>query len=111
MKPILRCHLDVIVIYRSTDGSLDRLVNKLECIMYMSKSTLVIRAMNTCNKKIPMNDLLKFLEDQTYKQIIKKATHINHAYIINMGNFGDKPGIIQKYLCHHDAICISWKTI
>ena len=84
--------------------------------MYMSKSTSVIGDMNTCNKKIPLNDLLKFLEDQTYKQIIKKANHIkgghiNHAYIINMGHFGDKPGIIQKYLCHHDAICISWKTI
>jgi hypothetical protein len=74
--------------------------------------------MNICNKKKSQNKLKTYLEDKTFKQIIKKATHIdgghiNHAYIKNIGNFVETPNIeiIPKYYSDHDAICISWKKI
>ena len=110
--------LDIITVYRSTDGNLGRLVNKLEDIINISKSTLVIGDMNICNKKMPTNELRKFLEDKTFKQVINKATHIegghlNHVYIMNMGDFVETPDIeiIPKYYSDHDSICIAWKKL
>ena len=66
----------------------------------------------------PGNELRKNLENKKFKQIIKKATHIdggyiNHAYVLNLGNFEETPNIeiIPKYYSDHDAICISWKKV
>ena len=74
--------------------------------------------MNICNKKHPRNELKTFLEDNKFIQIVKRATHIDgghidHAYILNMGNLVETPDveIIPKYYSDHDAICISWKKV
>ena len=79
-----------------------------------NKSTLVIGDMNVCNKKKPENEL----RNKKFTQIIKYGTHIdgghiNHAYIINLGNYEETPDIeiIPKYYSDHDAICISWKKV
>ena len=110
--------IDIIQIYRSKEGSLSSLVEKLELIINMSKFTVVIGDMNICNKKEPENELKTYLEEKKFKQIIKKATHIdgghiNHAYIMNIGNYEETPEIelIPKYYSDHDAVCISWKKI
>ena len=108
--------MDVIAVYRSKEGSLVRLIEKIEDNINFSKSALIIGDMNICNKKMEQNDFRKFLEDKSFKQIINKATHIdgghiNHAYIMNIGNFEETPEIelIPKYYSDHDAICISWR--
>ena len=74
--------------------------------------------MNVCNKKNPGNELRKNLENKKFKQIIKKATHIdggniNHAYVLNLGNYEETPRIeiIPTYYSDHDAIYISWKKV
>ena len=110
--------LDVIAIYRSKEGSLSKLISKLHDIINMSKSTLIIGDMNICNKKMATNDLRKYLEDRKFKQVINRATHIegghlNHAYIMNKGNFVESPGIelIPKYYSDHDSICVAWRKI
>ena len=110
--------IDIISIYRSREGSLSSLVEKLELIINMSKSTVVIGDMNICNKKEPENELKTYLEEKKFKQIIKKATHIdgghiNHAYIMNIRNYEETPEIeiIPKYYSDHDAVCISWKKV
>ena len=110
--------MDVIAIYRSKEGCLVRLLQKIEDIINCSKSTLIIGDMNICNKKMEHNELRKFLEGKAFKQIINKATHIdgghiNHAYILNIGNFEETPEVelIPKYYSDHDAICISWRRI
>ena len=84
----------------------------------MSKSTLVIGDMNIFNKKNPENELKTFLEDNKFKLMVKKPDHIDgghidHAYILNMGNLVETPEveIIPKYYSDHDAICISWKKV
>ena len=94
------------------------MVNKLEHLINLGKSTLVIGDMNICNKKNPENKLRKTLEEKKFSQIIKKATHIdgghiNHAYVLNLGNYEETPTIeiIPKYYSDHDAICISWKRV
>ena len=50
------------------------------------------------------------------KQIVKKSTHtdgghIDHAYIMNKGNYEAKLyiEIIPRYYSDHDALCITWK--
>ena len=58
--------LDIIAIYRSKDGSLKSLVDKLKKAIDLSKSTLVIGDMNICNKKHPRNELKTFLEDNKF---------------------------------------------
>ena len=110
--------IDVIAIYRSKEGSLDKLISKLHNIINMSKSTLIVGDMNICNKKMAANDLRKYLEGKKFKQVINTATHIegghlNHVYIMNMGNFVESPGIeiIPKYYSDHDSICIAWKKL
>ena len=56
--------LDIIAVYRSTDGNVGNLIHKLEDIINISKSTMVIGDMNLCNKKMPTNELRKFLEEE-----------------------------------------------
>ena len=84
----------------------------------MSKSTLVIGDMNICNKKQQNNELKTFLENKNFRQLITQATHIggghlNHAYILNTGQFEDAPDVqlIPKYYSDHDAICISLRKV
>ena len=110
--------IDVIAIYRSKEGSLDRLISKLNGIINMSKSTLIVGDMNICYKKMASNELRKYLEDRTFKQVINRATHIdgghlNHLYIMNKGNFVESPvfELIPKYYSDHDSICIAWKRL
>ena len=110
--------IDVIAIYRSKEGSLVSLLKKIQHIINYSKSTLILGDMNICNKKMERNEFKTFLEEKGFKQIINKATHIdgghiNHAYVLNIGNFEEKPDIelIPKYYSDHDAICISWRRV
>ena len=74
--------------------------------------------MNVCNKKNPNNALKRYLEDNNFKEVIKKATytegsHIDHAYVMNVGNFVEDPEImlIPKYYSDHDAIYITWQKL
>ena len=110
--------LDIIAVYRSKDGLCEKLINKLQDILNMSKSTLVIGDMNICNKKQPNNELKTFLENKKFRQLITQATHIegghlNHAYLLNTGQFEDAPDVqlIPKYYSDHDAICISLRKV
>ena len=110
--------MDVIAVYRSKDGCVVKLTGILQDIINFSKSTLIIGDFNICNKKMPQNELKKFLEERKFKQIINFATHIegghlNHAYILNIGRFEALPTveIIPKYFSDHDAICISWRKV
>ena len=109
---------DVIAIYRSQEGSVGSLIQKLKDIINISKSTLIIGDMNICNKKMKQNDLRKFLEEHKFNQIINRASHINgghinHAYVLNIGNFEEVPTVelVPKYYSDHDAICIAWKKV
>ena len=43
--------ISVIAIYRSQEGSLNKLIEKLQGIIVQSKTTVVIGDMNICNKK------------------------------------------------------------
>ena len=110
--------LDVIAVYRSKDGFVDKLTSILQDFINFSKSSLIIGDVNICNMKMPQNELKTFLVGRKFKQIIRLATHIggghlNHAYILNTGGFEALPDveIIPKYFSDHDAICITWRKV
>ena len=74
--------------------------------------------MNICNRENPKNKLRTYLEENTFKLIVKQATHIaggqiDQAYLMSKGNYIDEPDIelCPKYYSDHDAICISLKKI
>merc|ERR1712179_484773 len=66
--------LDVIAVYRSNEGTLDSLTDKLTEIINLSKSTLVVGDMNVCNIKKPANKLKRMLEGMGFNEMIKEAT-------------------------------------
>ena len=108
--------MDVIAVYRSQDGNLPALIDNLQELINFNKTTLIIGDMNICNMEKPKNKLRMYLEDKSFKQIIKRATHIegchiDHAYILNNENYEMEPSIelVPKYYSDHDALCISWK--
>ena len=106
--------IDIIAVYRSQDGCLTTLIKKLHDIINLSKTTLIIGDMNVCNKDKPNNLLKKQLIEKSFRPIVNEATHIegghiDHAYILNHGNFEANPDIeiLPKYYSDHDSICIS----
>ena len=110
--------IDIIAIYRGQNGSLDCLIRKMQNIIDLSKSTLIIGDINICNYKMEQNELRKFMEEKNFKKIINKASHIdgrhiNHAYILNVGNFVETPEIelLPKYYSDHDSVCVTWKKL
>ena len=110
--------IDIIGIYKSNGGTLDKLVNNIQDLIDYSKTTLVVGDVNVFSIEKPKNQLKKFLEDKKFKTIVDQATHIggghiDHCYFMNIGNFEDLPAIeiIPKYYSDHDAICIALKKI
>ena len=59
--------IDVIAIYRSKEGSLKDLISKLENLIRLSKTNLVIGDRNICNIEKPNNLLNTFLTSKTFK--------------------------------------------
>ena len=83
-----------------------------------TKTTLIIGDMNICNRENPNNKLRTYLEANTFKLIVQKPTHIggghiDHAYLMNKGNFSEEPNIelCPKYYSDHDALYVSLKKV
>ena len=106
----------MIAVYRSNEGTLDSLTDKLTEILNLSKSTLVVGDMNVCNIKRPANKLKRMLEGMGFNEMVKEATHIDgghldHAYHLNLGSFKEDTivHLIPKYYSDHDAVCVIFK--
>ena len=117
MTRIESTDIDVIAVYRSQNGSWKTLINNLQDLINLNKTTLIV-AYSICSIEQPKNKLCTYLKDITFKQIVKEATHIDgghidHAYIINKGNYEAEPDveIVPKYYSDHDALCFTWKKM
>ena len=69
-------NLDIIVIYRSQQGSYDDLNQIIEEIKTEEKPHLVLGDLNFCYLDNPNNPTRKYLENQRFAQIITNPTHI-----------------------------------
>ena len=110
--------IEIICIYRSQDGNMSHIIENLRSLINWSTTTIVIGDINICNKDKPDNEMKKILTDREFKLVISAPTHIlgghiDHAYILNVGNYVESPivEIIPKYYSDHDAICIAWRKI
>ena len=73
--------LDVINVYRSSNGHSVELLNHLQDILTKEKAVLITRDFNICYQTISNNRLSKGLETRGFIQLVKEATHIRGGHI------------------------------
>ena len=73
--------LIILAIGRSQEGNERGLVEKLQQVIDLSRSTLIIGDMNICNKRKPTNQLKTYLEKEDFQSILNQATHIGGGHL------------------------------
>ena len=106
--------LDVINVYRSSQGNSLELLNYIEAMITHGKSTLITGDFNICFLNHSGNRMSKGLEKVGFIQLIKEATHIrgghiDHVYWRDDSNVWKDPEIelYSPYYSDHDASCIT----
>ena len=98
--------LDVISVYRSKEGSLQVLVEKLFGIICGRKTTVICGDFNVCLKSTHSNPLDKNLKQQGFQQLVRKATHIRGGLIDQIYvRQGEEPmaSEVQHYCPYYSA--------
>ena len=106
--------LDIIGLYRSQDGDMRELIKILLTLMDKTKTIIIGGDLNVCALKAPNNIVTKTLTENRFKQIVKKATHIeggilDHVYIYPDENerFAWVIEDFPKYYSDHDCIGVT----
>ena len=74
-------YLDVVSVYRSQDGSLQKLTDHILNVVDNRKTTIVCGDFNVCIKTSRNNGLSKTLKLHGFLQYVKEATHIKGGHI------------------------------
>ena len=109
--------IDVVGVYRSQEGDMTDLIEKLDDIIDDHKTTIVGGDMNICILSSPHNYLTKGMQDRGFRQLVNKATHIDgglidHVYVRKVKNCPYSWNIedFPKYYSDHDSIGLTlWK--
>ena len=106
--------LDVINVYRSSNGHSVELLNHLRDLLTMGKTVLITGDFNICYQTIGNNRLSKGLETNGFIQLVKEATHIRGGHIDHVYwrdvNGGWKAPHLQRYSPYysdHDGSCVT----
>ena len=105
--------LDIIVIYRSQQGSQKELIEHLKLMGNREIPQLIVGDFNFCYLNNTSNLTRHFLEDRQYSQIVKKPTHIeggllDQAYIKDTNNLRKITLETQsKYYTDHKGIALT----
>ena len=110
--------LDIIGVYRSQNGNVVELVQEMENLLNIEKTTLIGGDLNLCVMKHPKNYVTASLEEIGFQQIVTTATHIeggaiDHIYIIHGGDnrFEWNLEYCPKYYSDHDGLCLTmWNS-
>ena len=104
-------NLDVINIYRSSNGHSVELLNHIISMLPDKRAVLITGDFNICYQDNRTNRLIDGLEGNGFRQLVKEATHIrgrhiDHAYWRNFFNTWLEPAIdrYSPYYSDHDAI-------
>ena len=105
-------NLDIIAIYRSSNGKMETLLKHIKSLLNKNKMTVVGGDLNTCYFKNKHNPLTAYLLSKGFSQKVLKSTHIeggllDHMYVLQP----EKTRSISvqhfaKYYSDHDAIGI-----
>ena len=106
--------LDVINVYRSSNGHSVELLNHLQDMMTEGKSLLITGDFNICFNTISNNRMSKGLKKIGFSQMMKEATHIrgghiDHVYWKDEKDVWMNPQLerYSPYYSDHDASCIT----
>ena len=105
-------HLNIVVIYRSQNGNLDKLKQNLEAITAKDKPELILGDFNFDYPTSPSNPTKLYLQDQGYTQLINEPTHIegnilDHAYCRdNKKTIQFITELHSKYFTDHKGLAI-----
>lgn len=102
-------HLDILVVYRSQNGSLEELFRILEDNITAQRPTVLWGDFNLGEDKFKCTTLLNFMECYGFQQLVKKPTHIQgHILDLAFVNFELKDDIQHHYPYYtdHDALCL-----
>ena len=106
--------LDVLNVYRSSDGNSLELLNKMKEMIGLDKPTLITGDFNICILNHEKNRMSKGLMESNFKQMIRNATHvrgghIDHVYWRDGESVWKDPEIEQycPYYSDHDALLLT----
>ena len=74
-------NLDVVNVYRSSDGNSVELLNKIKGMLTEEKPTLITGDFNICMLNHGKNRMTKGLIENGFKQLVRQATHIKGGHI------------------------------
>ena len=105
--------LDVINVYRSSNGNSVELLNNMIAMLTIGKPVLITGDFNICMMNHQKNRMSKGLEIKGFRQMIKEATHIRGGHIDHV-YWKDENGVWKDpqlelycpYYSDHDASLI-----
>ena len=108
--------LQVIILYRSEQGSALKLIEHLETMIEERIATVICGDFNICYKTNRNNRVTKLIETKGFKQLMQAPTHIkgrniDHFYFRSGGLINEDPHIYRysPYYTDHDATCATIK--
>ena len=102
-------HVVSINVYRSTDGSVESILDNVRSLENQEKANIITGDMNICALRERKSLLVTALTDLGYKLLTKESTHIkgrqiDHAYTKNATASLD---LYTPYYSDHDALCVA----
>ena len=114
---ITKCHVegvDSITVYRSSSHSILETTEAIKSITDVNKPTLIKGDFNLCTIKDGNNSVTANLEKLGFKQIVRKATHIegghiDHCYWLDKTQIWEQPKLerYSPYWTDHDALLVT----
>ena len=109
--------LDVINVYRSSDGNSLELLNRISEMLTVEKPTLISGDFNICMLNHEKNRISKGLSQNGFCQMVKEATHIRGGHIDHV-YWKDEYSVwkdlnlelYSPYYSDHDASLIKFKS-
>ena len=108
--------LDLITVYRSSNGDQTALLNHLKNLITPNRTTIIHGDFNICYRETKSNTVTKYLEENSFNQLVNEATHIkgrviDHCYIRKeiAENITTTLYRYSPYYSDHDALCTTLK--
>ena len=107
--------IDIVVLYRSKNGNLQDLAQKLDSLLNTQKTQLVIGDFNFCFLENSSNSTKQYMKNKDFNQLIKEPTHIegnllDQAYVRDVRSYHKfSAKLHSKYYTDHKALEIMVK--
>ena len=107
-------NVDLINVYRSSQGNSMELLQKVIGMVAPGRSTLLTGDFNICYSRNPNNRMSKGFKTEGFNQLINEPTHIlgghiDHVYWKMINEYWKDPVLerYSPYYSDHDATCIT----